>query len=132
FGPEQETAQRVLSRDAAAKRSQAGSMSPERLIEVATHGLEYRPNPWTDRVVLVPQLAMRPWNVFTVWDGATIICYPADEESIQGDLTAPPPRLLRVHKALGDERRLRMLKVLSGGSATLQQLADAVGVVKSS
>jgi DNA-binding transcriptional ArsR family regulator len=40
--------------------------------------------------------------------------------------------LVRLHKALGDEKRLRMLKVLAQGPATLQELADAVGLAKSS
>jgi DNA-binding transcriptional ArsR family regulator len=132
FGPDQERVQSLLARDADAKRHMAPSMSPEKLIEVATHGLEYRSSQWSDRVVLVPQLAMRPWNVFSVWDRATLICYPADDEPQQGDLLAPTPQLVRLHKALGDERRLRMLKLLSKGSATLQELAGAAGIVKSS
>jgi DNA-binding transcriptional ArsR family regulator len=40
--------------------------------------------------------------------------------------------LLRLHKALSDEKRLRMLRLLADGPATLQQLADGVGLAKSS
>ena len=40
--------------------------------------------------------------------------------------------MLRLYKALSDEKRLRILKRLVTGSATLQELADAVGLAKSS
>lgn len=36
---------------------------------------------------------------------------------------APPPRLVRVLKALGDERRLRILHRLGEGEFTLQELS---------
>jgi DNA-binding IclR family transcriptional regulator len=39
-------------------------------------------------------------------------------------------RLLRLAKAFADERRLRILKKLSAGSYTLQELADDFGVAK--
>jgi len=38
---------------------------------------------------------------------------------------------MNLYKALSDERRLRVLKKLTMGSYTLQELADALGVAKS-
>ncbi len=46
------------------------------------------------------------------------------------DTNAPPIHLLRLAKALADERRLRILKKLSMESCTLQELADDFGVAK--
>ena len=123
----------ILRRDVEAKRALLGSVEPEKLIEAATHGLQYTANTWTRRVLLVPHVAMRPWNVMNAWDDVTIVCYPADDEPSPADPTEPPARLVRLHKALGDEKRLRMLKVLAiSGGATLQELAGATGLAKSS
>jgi DNA-binding transcriptional ArsR family regulator len=94
--------------------------------------LQYTPQPWVRRVVLIPHLAMRPWNLLNAWDDTTLVCYPAADDDAPADPDAPPVRLVRLHKALGDEKRLRMLKTLARGAATLQQLADATGLAKSS
>src|SRR5258708_2857926 len=60
-----------------------------------------------------------------------MIVYPVAEESIGADSDAPPVRVLRWAKALADERRRRILKKLSAGSYTLQEVADDFGVAKS-
>jgi DNA-binding transcriptional ArsR family regulator len=132
FAEGQEERAAILARDAEAKRALAKSASPEGLIEAATHGLEFRPEPWIRRVILVPQISMRPWNILTGYEEVGIICYPVADESLGIDRNAPPAALLRLHKALSDDKRLRMLKLLAGGPASLQQLAERVGLAKSS
>ena len=122
----------ILRRDADAKRTLAGTTSPEDLIERATNGLQYTPQPWISRVLLVPHVSMRPWNVMNGYDDVSVVCYPVADESLGVDVTAPPARLVRLHKALGDEKRLRILKRLARSGATLQELADEVGLAKSS
>lgn len=122
----------VLERDAATKRSLAVTTSPQKLIEIATNGIEFRGERWVRRVVLVPQVTMRPWNVSSAWEDRLIICYPVADESLGGDQAAPPARMVRLYKALADEKRLRILKRLTEGQATLQELADHVGLAKSS
>jgi DNA-binding transcriptional ArsR family regulator len=132
FADGQEEVTRILQRDARAKRSLAATMSPEKLVEIATNGLELRAERWVRRVVLVPHVAMRPWNVSSAWEDRWIICYPVADESLGSDREAPPARMVRLYKALADEKRLRILKRLVAGSATLQELADTVGLAKSS
>jgi DNA-binding transcriptional ArsR family regulator len=122
----------VLAKDAATKRELALKMSAESLIEAATNGLEFRREPMIRQVVLVPQISMRPWNIMTAYEDTGIICYPVADESLGVDRSAPPAGLIRLHKALSDEKRLRMLRLLAGGPATLQQLAEGVGLAKSS
>jgi DNA-binding transcriptional ArsR family regulator len=128
---EQETLE-AIERDAEAKRRMAVSMSPESLIESATNGLQFQREDWVQDVVLLPHVSMRPWNVMSAWDGTYVLSYPVADESLGIDAGAPPGTLVRLHKALGDEKRLRMLKVLAGGTATLQELARATGLAKSS
>jgi DNA-binding transcriptional ArsR family regulator len=124
--------QAILVRDVEAKRAMAPRLSPEALIEAATNGLEFRREPWARRVILVPHVALRPWNTMSGWEELYILGYPVADESLGVDSSAPPASLLRLHKALGDEKRLRMLKILAGGSTSLQQLAHATGLAKSS
>jgi DNA-binding transcriptional ArsR family regulator len=132
FRPTEAETAEILARDAEAKRSLASGRSPEALIEAATNGLEFRREPWARRVLLVPHIALRPWNTMSAWEDLYILGYPVADESLGAEASAPPAGLLRLHKALGDEKRLRMLKILAKGSASLQQLAQATGLAKSS
>jgi len=59
-----------------------------------------------------------------------IFCYPVADENIAEDSNVPPVRLVRLYKALADERRLRILKMLMTKSYSLQELADEFGVAK--
>ncbi len=120
----------ILARDVEAKRALQSTLSPEQLIEVCT-GWEYVPEPGIRRVVLIPSYIVRPWNSDTEIHDTRIIYYSVADESISADNHAPPVRLLRLAKALADERRLRILKKLSAGSYTLQEVADDFGVAKS-
>jgi DNA-binding transcriptional ArsR family regulator len=127
---EQELAD-VLARDAEAKQRLRRSFSDEKLIEVATNGLLYVAESWVRRVILTPHLAMRPWNITSAHEDAYVICYPAADESLGIDRSAPPAHLLRLHKALADEKRLRILKLLAASDLTLSELSEAVGMAKS-
>jgi DNA-binding transcriptional ArsR family regulator len=122
----------VLSRDGRAKSALRERLPFETVIEIATNGLEYRPEPWASRVVLVPQLSWRPWNVLQEYQDASIICYPVADESFGVDGEEPSPALVRLHQALGDDKRLRILKRLANGSASLQELATVASLAKSS
>ncbi|HJP64879.1 MAG TPA: helix-turn-helix domain-containing protein, partial [Actinomycetota bacterium] len=132
FGPDEASIARVLERDAAAKRAMAGAMSDVALFEAATNGLELRREPWMRRIVLLPQIAMRPWNILAAWDEIGIFCYSVADDSLGVDNAAPPAQMVRLYKALGDEKRLRMLKRLAAGPATLQELAEVAALAKSS
>jgi DNA-binding transcriptional ArsR family regulator len=132
FADDEDELAAVLHRDAEAKRALAAAAAPDDLIERATNGLEYSSQPWIGRVLLIPHVTMRPWNVMNGYDDVSVFCYPVADESLGVDVTAPPARLVRLHKALGDEKRLRILKRLAHSSATLQELADEVGLAKSS
>ena len=119
----------ILERDVEAKRALQATHSPEQLIEMCT-GWEYVPEPGIRRVMLIPSYVTRPYNGDAESGDTRIFFYPVADESILTDASAPPVHLLRLAKALGDERRLRILKKLSSGSYTLQELADEFGVAK--
>jgi DNA-binding transcriptional ArsR family regulator len=112
-----------LERDVLAKR--ALDVGPEELIEIATGGYRYEPEPELDTVALVPHVALRPWLLLCQHDRTRIICYPLrSDESLE-------QRALLLGQALGDEHRVRMLRRLASGPATLTELAEAAGLAKS-
>jgi DNA-binding transcriptional ArsR family regulator len=117
------TAAAELERDAEAK--QQLDVGPEELIEIATGGYRYEPEPELGTVVLVPHLAARPWLFLCQHKRARIICYPVPEEEQLEE------RALLLGRALADEGRVRMLRALAAGDATLAELAETAGVAKS-
>ena len=121
----------LLDRDAHAKRSMSVRMTPERLVETATQGISYQAQPGVSGVLLLPSLVVRPWNLVSEHADLQIFGYPASDEQVQLDPDEPPEWLIKTYKALGDERRLRMLRMLAQGDATLGELAEGVGLSKS-
>jgi DNA-binding transcriptional ArsR family regulator len=120
----------ILHRDADVKCELKRTVAPGRFIELATNGFEYIPEPFTRAVVLVPSFIMRPYVFEIDHHNVTIFCYPVADESLVEDSSAPPQRLVRLYKALADERRLRMLKKLAIQGYSLQEMADEMGVAK--
>ena len=59
------------------------------------------------------------------------IFYSVADEHLLADPDAPPSYLVDLYKALGDERRLRMLAILGEGDAGLMEIADRVDLAKS-
>jgi DNA-binding transcriptional ArsR family regulator len=77
--------------------------------------------------VLVPSVVVRPWVVTGSAPSTQVIVVPARLDLAADD----PANVLKVTKALADETRLRMLRHLAGGEASLAELVAAVGVAKS-
>lgn len=122
----------ALERDAVAKESLiSASESPKALIETVTNGISYDLPAGIRRLVLIPSVSLRPWTLITDRDDTMVVCYPVTEESIAYDPDAPPAWLLAVYRALGDEKRLRLLRRLSERPATLAELTEHLGLAKS-
>jgi DNA-binding transcriptional ArsR family regulator len=111
-----------LDRDVDAKRRL--DLPPLQLIEEATGGYRYEPETALDRVVLVPHVAARPWLLLCQHRRTRIICYPLHvDEGLE-------ERALLLGRALADEGRVRMLRRLAAGDATLTELAETAGVAR--
>lgn len=98
----------------------------DRLVIRATRGVEYRPEPWIDSVVMLPTVLGRPWVDISEYKGTKFFYYPASREA-----ATPDVQLVEVYKALGDETRLRILRLLSGGESNLTEIAQKLGLAKS-
>lgn len=131
FGPYEADFGPKLARDARATKVLAKDMAPVELIETVTNGLVYRPEPGVRRLVLVPSVVMRPWCLIAEYDGNLILSYPAADENLTADSQEAPPWLVKVLKALADEKRLRILHRLGQGEASLDDLTELLGVAKS-
>ena len=130
FRPLAAEALELAARDAEAKRQLAASISPEQLVERMTRGLQYAPRPDVHRLVFFPTYWQRPWVLLGEYKHVKIYCYPisVDHEAAEGPDTA---ELARTYKALGDENRLRLLKLLRARPITLSEAAQALGLAKS-
>ncbi|MGI8857467.1 MAG: ArsR/SmtB family transcription factor [Thermomicrobiales bacterium] len=121
----------ILIRDAEAKRVLQRSLPYDRFIELATNGVRYVPEAGIRRVVLIPSLVYRPWILLAQYRDVKLIGHPVADENVGAGDDAPPERLVLLYKALGDERRLHILKKLATAMYTMQELADMLGVAKS-
>src|SRR5918911_1352446 len=120
---------RGLAADAASRQALVGTLAPETLVEVATCGVHFVPQPGPELVLLVPQYHYRPWNVFQDYRGLRVIQYPADALPSVPD--EPPPGLLRLTRALSDESRLRILRFLATGPRSFTDVVQVMGLAKS-
>lgn len=120
-----------LEADFRSKKTMERRMSPERLLELATSGLAFTDEHARRPIVLLPTMVARPWVVIAARTDYFILGYPVAEEHLTDDGDAPSPWLVKLHKALGDERRLRIMRTLAQGDATLAELADTVDIAKS-
>ncbi|MEA3502523.1 MAG: winged helix-turn-helix domain-containing protein [Actinomycetota bacterium] len=121
----------VLERDIAAKRAIAERVSTERFVELATNGISIEKQGYRRPILLIPTIVGRPWNISTESSNGMIIAYPVADEYMQADPDAPPAWLIKTYKALGDERRLRILRRLSRGPASLRELTNELDISKS-
>ncbi|MGH2401729.1 MAG: ArsR/SmtB family transcription factor [Candidatus Limnocylindria bacterium] len=130
FKPESLTIMPIIERDAEAKRDLMRDLPLDQFVTTATNGVEFAPRPGIDRVVMIPSFMNRPLVSYLEFGDALLIVYPVADESISADSDTPPLRLVRLSKALGDEKRLRILRALADGEKSLMELAETFGLAK--
>ncbi|KEO81100.1 ArsR/SmtB family transcription factor [Tumebacillus flagellatus] len=132
IAPREEEWASILQRETDAKRAMQKRMSPEAFVEWAT-GSAYLPETGVQQVLLVPQIAYRPWKIQADLSGTKVFYYPVSDESLYGDDDPyrPSAELVLLCKALGDENRLRILKLLHERERTLQELTETLDLAKS-
>lgn len=123
--------QAVRDRDAGATRALAKTMSPDRLVEKVTNGITFEMQPQVSGVLLIPSVVIRPWVVIAEHNTLRIFSYSISDERLAADTDAPPSYLVDTFKALGDEKRLRLLGVLAESDMGLKELAARADIAKS-
>lgn len=102
------------------------------VVSAATRGVSYEPPAWIEQIVIAPTVAMRPFLIpMELRETAIFLCSVSDE-AFEADPAAPPRQLVKVAAALGDERRLRVLHLLRDGELTATEIAERLGVDRTS
>ena len=122
FGP-------LLERSAEETRALAATLQPSDFIVRVTGGVQYTAPPEIHAVVFFPSWWFRPWVMMSEHKNLRIFNYPVGREAA-GD-GVDDGDLARLYKALGDERRLALLRLLRRGPIALGQAAREVGLSKS-
>ncbi|MGH2402858.1 MAG: ArsR/SmtB family transcription factor [bacterium] len=125
YAPEEAEVLPLLERDVKALSIRAAASAPGEVVERATGGFIIGPDAGLAGVVLAPSFFFRPFNLITAYHGIRVFIYPIETATVR---PAPPPELVRFYKALGDETRLKILRLLAGREMYLQELAKALGV----
>ena len=125
-------AERVVRRDLGARRRRLEDGDPREAVREALNGVELHPGPWVQEVVLVPTVALRPFVVPVDTETRVIYLCPVADEAFDADPTAPPRRLVKVAAAMGDPLRLRILRLLAGEEMSATELAERLGVDRTS
>jgi DNA-binding transcriptional ArsR family regulator len=95
----------------------------------ATSGIAYTAPPEIHALVFFPSWWFRPWVLMSEHKHVRIFGYPVGNDGT-GD-GANLGDLARLYKALGDEKRLALLRLLRKGPLALGAAAKEVGLSKS-
>ena len=112
---------------AARDNARSGIEKPQALVEALTGMRVYR-RAGLDSVVLVPQFHASPWVLRDLCDGQMVLRYPAD---IDYGSDANGKRLLRVARALSDQSRLQIIRMLARKPMYFSEIVESSTVGKS-
>lgn len=122
----------ILEVDYHSKISMAEKFSSEQLVHWATGGVNYLPEPSVHKVLLIPQLIYRPWNIEADIEDTKVFYYPVSNKSLSPeDKYMPSNFMVQKYKALGDEARLRIVKILFEKERSLQDITEILDMGKS-
>jgi DNA-binding transcriptional ArsR family regulator len=121
----------IIERDAELRSEDRATLGSVQLIERTTNGIRWLSEPGVRRVVLAPSYLARPFN-FTFSGGDwRMFVYPVADAALEPhDPLAPPTGVLRLHRALGDETRLRILRLLRDRDWYLTEIAERLELSK--
>jgi DNA-binding transcriptional ArsR family regulator len=101
------------------------------LIEQTTGGVRWLPTSGIRRVILAPSYFSRPYNFLLGGEGWRFFGYPVADEALDiADPLEPPRSVVRLHRALGDPTRMRILKLLAGRDLYATEIAQQLELSK--
>ena len=121
----------IIERDVALRAGDRKRLNPADLVERTTNGIRWLSEPGVRRVVLAPSYLARPYNFTFAGAEWRIFVYPVADAALEpNDPLAPPVGVLRLHRALGDETRLRILRLLRDRDWYLTEIAERLELSK--
>jgi DNA-binding transcriptional ArsR family regulator len=115
-----------LKRDSQEKRLLLGKFSAQEMLEQITD-LWIGENVPLDKIVLVPSIHVNPLKIIHKYNGMNIIYYPVDPFVGKNEV---PHRLRRITKALHDDNRVRILKLIAQSPRTFTDIVNEIGLSK--
>lgn len=121
----------IIERDVAMRTRDRQRLGPIELIESATNGIRWLSEPGVRRVILAPSYFGRPYNFVFAADDWRMFGYPVADDALDAaDDLGVPHDILRLHRALGDESRLRILRLLRDRDWYLTEIAEKLELSK--
>jgi len=122
---------RMIASDVTSRRREEAMGDPLGFVERTTNGIRLLPEPGIRRIVLAPSYFGRPYNSLSKVGEIQLVCYPiADSALGASGRAAPPVATVRLYRALGDESRLRILRLLAERDRYLTELATELELSK--
>lgn len=121
----------MIRRDYESRSDDRSTLDRASLVERTTGGIRWLSEPGVRRVILAPSYFSRPFNFLLGGVDWRFFGYPiADEALDAADPLQPPAAVVRLHRALGDESRLRILRLLRDRDLYLTEIAQALDLSK--
>ena len=120
----------IIQRDYDLRAADRATLGPVELVEGTTNGIRVESDPTVQRVVLAPSYFARPFNYLLGGGGWRLVGYPVADDALELDPLSPPSAVLRLHRALGDATRLRILKLLADRDLYGTELAEQLDISK--
>jgi DNA-binding transcriptional ArsR family regulator len=135
FVEEQARLAPLLSREAEAMERRRVETTLDTFLEREMRGVQWQRPKGLRRYIFAPSFFCRPAVFYHFWRGTLTFCAPTASatpsvEQLNADPDAPDEEMLRFFETLGDETRLRILRLLAKREMYLTELADRLGLTK--
>ncbi len=117
-------------RDVDGRRADLGRLPLGEFVERATGGVRWTQKAGTRRLFLSPSYFTRPYNYVFGGSDWHMFAYPLADGALGAEAAMVPAASIRLFKALGDESRLRILRLLASGDLYLTEIAERMGLSK--
>jgi DNA-binding transcriptional ArsR family regulator len=130
FGEIESRVGSILRRDYDLRTGDRTRLTGSDLVERTTNGVRVVPEASIRRVILAPSYFSRPYNFLLGGEGWRFVGYPVTDSALDLDPLSPPASVVRLHRALGDPTRLRILKLLADKDLYATELAEILELSK--
>ena len=131
FTPIEPRIAEILERDYQSRTADRATLAPAELIERTTGGIRWLPEAGVRRLILAPSYFSRPYNFVMSAGDWRLFGYPVSDDALEAtDPLAAPSAVVRLHRALGDSTRLKILKLLAGRDLYLTEIAQQLELSK--
>jgi DNA-binding transcriptional ArsR family regulator len=131
FTPIEARIAEILERDYESRAADRTTLAPAELIERTTGGIRWLPEAGVRRLILAPSYFSRPYNFLMSAGDWRLFGYPVSDDALEAtDPLAAPSAVVRLHRALGDSTRLKILKLLAGRDLYLTEIAQQLELSK--